>query len=250
MQRVITYEAGMSSDLIHVRDGSPLDHLALCCPDTRAGIAKVAEITGVTPELGDPEPGQFYWSGGIPLGQGRFLEILGPNPNFRGFNPFMETIRSFDELRPAFWYVGTRDFAAFREAAKAAGAPVQRIETIRYERDGNRVDYQRGILGPGFKGTRPCVIQWNQRPPQMNAPAALTLRSLRLSDPDAVELRSLFATLGIDQPVAQGPAHIAIDLDTPNGPVSFEGPALAFEGIGAMAKMASLYLRHLFRRAG
>ncbi|MEM9730463.1 MAG: VOC family protein, partial [Myxococcota bacterium] len=233
---------------IEIREGSPIDHLALCGPDTRDAVARMAELTGVTAELRDPEPDQYYWSATIPLGQSRFLEILGPNPEFRGFNPFIETVRQFDGLRPVFWYVGTRDFEAFRVASKRAGAPVERIETVTLDRDGERFDYTRGILGPGFKSARPCVIEWRERPPSVTADSQLRLTALRLADPDAASLRETFAALGIEQTVEQGPASLAVDLETPEGPITFEGPGLEFRGVGALVQMARLYVRHRLSR--
>ena len=99
--------------LVLNRGGTPLDHVALGVPDTERGVAEISRLTGFTPTLTEPEPNQFYWSGALPLGSGRFLEILGPNPAFRGFNPFIEIVKRLDKPRPLFWYVATNDFGAF-----------------------------------------------------------------------------------------------------------------------------------------
>ena len=233
--------------LINLRDGGPVDHLAVCGPDTRQAAAEIEELTGVAPNLGEPEPGQYYWSASLSLGHGRFLEILGPNPAYRGFNPLIETIRRFDKLRPVFWYVGTSAFEGFSAKSKKLGAPVERIQRVSYtyEATGAHIDYTRGVVGPGFRSARPCVIQWNERPEPVEQEQLLNLRALRLTDPGAKRLQILFKELGINQPVEEGAAHIAVDLDTPKGPITIEGPGLALEGLGGAAQLFRLYLRYL-----
>ena len=234
----------MSQARIKLRAGRPIDHIALCGSDTRQAAKYVETITGVTPQLPDPKPGQFYWSAIVSLGEGRFLEILGPNPEYRGFNPLIETVRRFDSIRPVFWYVGTDDFEAFSNASKKAGAPVEKVRRVTYESASVTFDYTSGIVGPGFRSARPCVIQWRKRPPYVGDEEVLKLRALRLFDPKADRLRRLFDTLGIDQQVDVGPAMIAVDLDTPNGPVTFEGPGFSVEGLGGLWRLIELYLRY------
>ena len=238
----------MSQPLIKLRAGKPIDHIALCGSDTRQAAKHVETITGVTPQLPDPKPEQFYWSALVSLGAGRFLEILGPNPDYRGFNPLIETVRRFDRVRPVFWYVGTDDFEAFSEASKKAGAPVEKVQRVKYEGASVKYDYTNGIVGPGFRSARPCVIQWRERPSYVGEEEMLKLRALRLSDPNAERLGKLFDSLGIDQQVDTGPATIAVDLDTPNGPVTFEGPGFSFEGFGGLWQLVKLYLRYSLSR--
>ena len=238
----------MAQPLIKLRAGRPIDHIAICGSDTRQAAKEVESITGVTPQLPDPKPGQFYWSAVVPLGAGRFLEILGPHPNYRGFNPLIETVRRFDRVRPVFWYVATDDFEAFSDASKKAGGPVEKVQRVKYESPSVKFDYTNGVVGPGFRSARPCVIQWRERPSYVGEEEMLTLRALRLSDPNADRLRTLFDSLGIDQQVDTGPATIAVDLDTPKGPVTFEGPGFSFEGVGRFARLMGLYIRYRLSR--
>lgn len=236
--------------LIAPRNGSPVDHLAIAVPDTRAGVAQIAGMTGMTPLMGQPEPGQFYWSGALNLGNGQFLEIIGPNPACTGFNPFIEMVRRFDRPRPAFWFVRTPDLEAFGQAAKAAGAPLERIETIAHGCGDERRDYSRAIIGPGFLSVRPNVIEWRARPELSEDHPAIGLAGLHLSHPEAAELNRVFGELGIDQTVAEGPHRMTVDLDTPKGRVSFSGRGMELRGLSALTQVAGLWLRHkLGRRA-
>ncbi|MEM1133800.1 MAG: VOC family protein [Pseudomonadota bacterium] len=237
----------LNTSLVLDRGGTSLDHIAIGVPDTQQGVRQIAEMTGVEPLIREPEPDQFYWSGAIPLGHGRFLEILGPNPHYKKFNPFIEAVRKLETPHPIFWYVATDDFDAFGAVAKAAKAPLQRIESIRYERDGDLTDYRRAIMGPGFRSTRPCVIQWNARSDWPAETPELQVEALRLFSPEAERLRQLFDHLGIDQKVENGPEQISLTLGTPKGSITLAGPGMVYKGLGAMAAMASMYLSYLLR---
>jgi hypothetical protein len=238
----------MTDPLLIRRNGMVVDHLAVGVPDTKEGMAWIAELTGAEPFIATPEPGQFYWSGGLSLGDGCFLEVLGPNPEFSGFNPMLAAIRGFRTPRPIFWYVGTTDFDAFSSRARAAGAPVERVQAVRHETEGRTVDYRRGVLGPGFRSERPCVIQWLERTPRDGMDDRCRLLRLGLRSPISDRLNAQFAALGIDVPVEQGPASLRIELATPKGTVTLEGEGFAAEQPWAMFLMSRLYLTDQLRR--
>lgn len=236
------------ASLVLDRGGTPLDHVAIGVPNTERGVAEIAEQIGYQPVLGEPEPGQFYWSGALPLGAGRFLEILGPNPNYRGFNPFIEIVKRLDRPRPLFWYVATDDFDGFAKAAKTAGAPVERIQTVKHERFGTLTDYTRGIIGPGFLSVCPNVIEWRSRYEGLTDGDGPAFMGLSLAHPEADRLNSAFAALGIDQHVTKGAHRMALRLGTPNGEVEFAGEGLELRGLSAMMEMAGLFARWLVVR--
>ncbi|MEM9575077.1 MAG: VOC family protein [Pseudomonadota bacterium] len=229
------------------RGGTPIDHVAIGVPDTQRGVEEIARRLGFEPVLTEPEPDQFYWSGSLPLGFGRFLEILGPNPAYRGFNPFIEIVKRLDQPRPLFWYVATNDFGAFELASKAAGASVERVQTVKHEIRGVPTDYTRGIIGPGFLSVCPNVIQWRSRYAPLHEGDGPNLLGIELSHPEADRLNLVFKTLGIEQKVIKGPHQIKIQLDTPNGEVEFSGPGLELRGANAIFKIVDLYLRWLLR---
>ncbi|MEM6585805.1 MAG: VOC family protein [Pseudomonadota bacterium] len=235
-----------SKPLVLDRGGTSLDHVALGVPDTQRGVEEIAERLGYEPVLTEPESDQFYWSAALPLGAGRFLEILGPNPAFTKFNPFIEVVKRLEGPKPLFWYVATDDFAAFQAAAKQAGAPVERVETVTHERRGQVTDYTRGYLGPGFLSVSPNVIEWRSRYSALDEGEGPQFLGLQLSHPEADRLNTAFAKLGIDQLVHKGPHSMTLTLGTPNGPVEFSGEGLEFRGVGALAAMARSYGRWLW----
>ncbi len=226
-------------------DGCPVDHIAVGVPDTEAGIAWLRALTGAEPYLTDPAPRQWYWSGALHLGSGRFLEVLGPNPAHRGFHPLKQTIRGFGTPRPIFWYVATPDFGVFSAKAKAAGAPVERVETVRHGRGGHAVDYTRGVLGPGFRSERPCVIEWRARPDRSHQDQSCRLSRFSVTSPIAAELNHQFQALGINLEVGNGPAALRAEIDAPRGTVEIAGRGLAFVGLSSVGQYLKLLLRHV-----
>jgi len=210
-------------------------------------IERIRSLTGAEPYVTDPEPGQWYWSGALALGPDCFLEILGPNPEHDGFHPIKELILGYREPRLLFWYIATDDFDAFRGRLEASGAPMERIETVDFEREGSRSHYKRGIIGPGFETQRPCVIEWRERTTREEVDQRCRLEALRLHHPDAAKINRVFQNIGIKQTVEEGDSWIALDIATPKGRVTFENPGESFAGASAMLRTARLYLRHLLR---
>ena len=225
--------------------GFALDHIALGVPDMQRALEQIARDTGAEPYATEPEPGQWYWSGALALGPDAFLEILGPNPQHRGFQPVKELISSYSSPRLLFWYVATDDFGRFTERVEAAGAPMERVERVDFERDGVRTDYTRGVIGPGFVTQRPCVIEWRSHEERIGVDRRCQLTCLRLRHPEAAAMNELFARVGIDQAVEEGPSWIALELATPKGRVVYENEGESFVGAGSLWRMARLYLRYL-----
>ncbi|MEM6266271.1 MAG: VOC family protein, partial [Pseudomonadota bacterium] len=192
----------------------------------------IADLFGIEPRVGEkPEPEQFYWSGVVPLGHGRFLEILGPNPDWQGSHPMIDVIRHFDEPQPLFWYVATQSIAEFASSANALGAPLEMQQTFHHEREGVSVSYTNAVIGPGFRSTRPCVIEWHSRSEWMDDAPQVTLDRFELVSPIASQLNTLFRELGIRQEVKEGPEAMTLVLGTPKGEVEFSAPGFVVEEI-------------------
>ncbi|MEM1163177.1 MAG: hypothetical protein AAGJ28_19785 [Pseudomonadota bacterium] len=237
-------------DLINRTGATEFDQIVLGTFDTKAGADWIAAETGVEPFLTTPEPGQWYWSAGVSLPDGAMIEILGPNPHHRGFHPLKTLLSRYDTPSPIFWHIGVSDFEGFCAFAAERGAPVDQIEHLDTDSPGGRRAYSRGILGPGFRSVRPCIIQWKARPssPARSAPARMSVSAFELSHPDHAAMNTVFAELGLRQRISAGPHRMSIVLDTPRGEVRLDGRGLSFEGPGALLATAQLWIGHQFNR--
>ncbi|MEM9247847.1 MAG: VOC family protein [Pseudomonadota bacterium] len=225
------------------------DHVALGVSDTEAGAAWLHARTGAAVFATEPEEGQWYWSAVMPLPDGASLEVIGPNPAHRGFHPIKEHLLSLETPSLLFWHLGTDHFDSFCNVAAQVGAPVERIEHLDTESPYGRRVYTRGIVGPGFRSTRPCVICWKTRPrpPGAEGPAQCAVTGFALTSPKYSALNRLLDALDLPMRAKEGPEAIALQLTTPKGAVTLSSPGIVFEGAGALAKTASLWLRYLGR---
>lgn len=73
-----------------------------------------------------------------------------------------------------------------------------------------------------FGGALPTLIQWGDTHPAVAMPASgLALQSLTLHHPEAPQLQRALDTIGLNHiAVAPGPAALAVQLDTPQGPLT------------------------------
>jgi hypothetical protein len=202
-------------------DGQWLDHVAWAVPDTGAGVAQLRELTGAaidTPPA--PESGQWYLSAGLPLGEGRFLEVIGPAPGVHG-HPFADLLRSLPGPRLLFWYVRVVDWDAAAALAESAGWPLSRIEEVD---DPQFHSYRRAALGPDLDPVVPNVIEWRRRRSTWRDDADCAVERFTVGHPDHESIATRLAAIGILLDVVhdEQPA-LRLELRTPNGSVRLEG---------------------------
>ena len=238
----------MTGTVLPRSHGFPIDHIAIAAPDTEAAVDWFRDKIGAEPFITEPEPGQWYWSAALAVGDDSFVELLGPNPAHKGFNPIKQIISAFDDPQLLFWYVATDNFDAFASRAAAAGAALERIESVYHERNGHRIAYKRGILGPGFESQRACVIEWFHPGEYGGKDQRARIAGFELSHPKADAMNAVYRQLGIDITVAKGPSMMGLTLEGPNGTVEIKNPGQSFSGIPALMRMAGLYVGYLLKR--
>ena len=98
-----------------------LDHLVLATPDLEATTTAVAERTGVTPVAGGRHVGVGTANTLLGLGDGAYLEIIGPDPQAEpGHAPRPFRIDSLDRPRLVTWAVRPADLDATVATARRA----------------------------------------------------------------------------------------------------------------------------------
>ncbi|MEL7041572.1 MAG: VOC family protein [Pseudomonadota bacterium] len=229
--------------IIRRSHGFQLDHIGLGVSDTEAGVKWVEAKTGAQVDLYDPEPGQWYWSGSLAIGESSFLEIIGPNPAFKTFQPFAALLKTLSVPRLLFWYIAVEDFAGFQALVRQQKAKLERVEAINI--DGGetaQASYWRGYIGPGFMSERPNVIEWIKRPArESDAAPVCQLTDFRLANPQADAINAVFRKLGIDAELTNGPSSIGVTIDTPNGLWTIENEGINWTMPGMLFELLSLW---------
>lgn len=231
--------------------GLQVDHIGLGVPNTRDGVEWLCKETGAEVFLRDPQPDSWFWSGVLPIGHRSFLEVIGPNPDWKKFHPFMAVLRELKQPTLLFWYVAVDDFDAFAQQAKTLRAPMENVESVNLDdADPDRSAYRRGYLGPGFLTERPNVIEWVRHVDiHGDATPICRLSEFDLANPNADRLNRLFEGLGIDLAVRRGPSSIKVTLETPIGPWSLENRGISFTMPTMIFKMAGLWWRSRGRKS-
>lgn len=202
-----------------------LDHLVWAGPDLASLVARATELFGFAPVEGGPHPGRGTRNYLVGLGPGRYLELLGPDPE----QPRPEQPRPFgvDDLtedRLQTWAVRTDDMAATLARARAHGYdPGEAGAMSRTRPDGVELNWQLTASRPGEAGLdriAPFVIDWLDSPHPSDGLPTVRLEGLLLQHPDHERLARVCAALELDTAVSVEPGGPAIGATLAIGPTS------------------------------
>jgi hypothetical protein len=203
-----------------------VDHLLLGAPDLDLGIAWLADLTGVTAQVGGSHPGVGTRNALVSCGGRQYLEIIAPDPAQSAFN-FQLDLRRLTSPRLVTWAASTTDLDGVVARARVAGLEVFG------PRDGSRVRPDGVTLKWRSAGVRaglaeadvdpvPFFIQWapGSVHPSEDAPKGCRLLAVEAVHPDRERLRVVLGQLGIDADVPQAPhGAVKATLETPRGRV-------------------------------
>ncbi|MEU6964626.1 VOC family protein [Streptomyces chrestomyceticus] len=201
-----------------------LDHLVLATPDLEGTAAELAALTGVRPVPGGGHPGRGTRNALLGLGDGAYLEIIGPDPA----QPAPEAPRWFgiDALRGprlAHWAVRVHGIAGHVARARALGYdPGEPVTMSRRTPDGSTLSWTLTPPRTGG-GLVPFLLDWGDAPHPAAGPGlpVVPLRAFSGTHPDPSTIRAELAALGATLAVETGdePGLSAV-LEGRNGPVS------------------------------
>ncbi|MEM7286227.1 MAG: VOC family protein [Actinomycetota bacterium] len=220
------------ADILRRGHGGQLDHLGIGVPDTEDWAGRFETMTGATVHVGEPEPDQFYWSASLPISADSYIELVGPNPDYRGDLPNFEYLKQLTQPSIDFWYIATDDIDGLAIEAEAVGGLIENVDWVnRGGLEPRRSGYGRAILGPGWIPQRPCIIQWDHQVSRHgDAAPECAIASFELFHPTAAESNRLLEDLGIEARLSPGPSRFRLVLDTPNGELVFDNPGFDAPG--------------------
>jgi hypothetical protein len=203
------------------RDDDPvLDHLVYAGPDLAEAVARVTELTGVTPAPGGSHVGAGTANHLADLGAGAYLEVIGPDPaqpDPAGKRPF-----GIDELTgPALvaWAVRTTDLDATIASARAHGFdPGDAVEMSRETAEGELLRWR--LTPPSRPGRlTPFLIDWGCTPhPTTRGLPSLPLLMVTGTHPDPDSVLAVTDALGLELLVRRADrAGLVAAVRTPAG---------------------------------
>lgn len=180
-----------------------LDHLVLATPDLEATSAVVQE-RGITLVEGGPHVGAGTRNRLAGLGPGRYLEVVGPDPD----QPDPGAPRPFgiDGLAAArlvTWAVRVPDLDAALAAAVTAGHdPGPARPMSRRRPDGELLAWRLAFPPDDLGGVVPFLIDWDDTAhPSASLPGGTGLDELVLEHPEPDRVRAVLAAVGGDPTV-------------------------------------------------
>ena len=224
---VLAGEAAMMPHYSWASDNIPtmLDHLLLGCNDLDQGIAFVEQHTGVRPAMGGVHPGRGTRNALLGLGQGRYLEVIAPDPaqtavpTTRAELPAL--LKQLAAPQLVEWAVRTLNIEASAERLRKYGVAFQGpTPGSRARPDGRMLHWKTLNFDNDRDGLLPFLIEWgaDTAHPSEDAPAGCRLESFAVAGPNPKELSAEFERLGIEVEVANGTtAHLHAQIVGPAG---------------------------------
>jgi hypothetical protein len=210
---------------LNARISGAIDHFVLAAPDLDRACAQFEATTGVRPVFGGAHPGRGTHNALVAFDDSSYLEIIAPDPAQPA------TVMSAPMARlvtPTLlhWAVRCSRLDAVSNRLKELGwTPTAVRRMHRTPPGGARLDWELfGLHQHRFGGLAPFFIDWLDCPrPATTSPRVGKIASVRLTSPEATQLRTLVHELGLAVEVADGAARIALTFESPRGPISYAG---------------------------
>jgi len=210
-------------------DGTQIDHIGLACRDLEEGVRYFREKTGLEPRVNEAIASLPFQNATVRIGDASFLEILGPNPTYRGFHPLISLLKRFSEPTLWFWYVSTNDFDGLEKSIQNAGRYIER-KAEQAAAAGTGPAYVGASIGPGFWPVYPNVIQWKE---DLKEHLLKDMTIVPVKDFSVIvghELKAakeFFQCVGIDGACLKASddktSYLSLTIETPKkGPVTFK----------------------------
>lgn len=179
-----------------------IDHLVYATPDLANTIEALTDRLGIAPTPGGAHPGRGTRNALVGLGDGAYLEIIGPDPEqpMPTFpRPFGIDVLSTPALvtwcaRPAL------PLEVVVEAASANGYDLGPIVAMSRRRpDGVLLEWRLSVPDPSASegGVLPFVIDWGDAThPSVSLPSGVVLVELRLEHPEPERVTAVLTALG------------------------------------------------------
>jgi hypothetical protein len=208
-----------------------IDHIIWAVPDLEAGAELIRTLTGVDPMVGGVHPGRGTRNSLLSAGEGKYLEIIAPDPGQMPLDPVQHPVQAFaahisrmDAPEVDMFAFSAPDLDAIAAAGRDLGLEV--VGPTPGERRTPAGDLIRwshvDFLGHGFGQFVPFAIDWLDTPhPSTTAPGGAVIEGIIVEHPRADELRRIYQGLGVPAEVVQADQpRIIVRMGSENG--SFE----------------------------
>jgi hypothetical protein len=204
-----------------------VDHIQVAASDLAAGSRAVAELTGVTPQVGGVHPGRGTANALMSLGPRTYLEVITPAPGQPATTPMAQELAGVKGIGVRTFAVAASDLDTVAAAARKAGLGVDGPTPGSRQTPQGQLLKWRALTptSPEFGLFIPFFIDWGDTVhPATTSPAGAKFTRLRVIHPKAAELRRIYAALGLDIEVTQGAEpQMILEISGPKGAATIGG---------------------------
>ena len=202
-----------------------LDHVIVLTSDLKAFRAEFEADTGVALTLGGAHPGIGTANLLASLGDGVYIEFMGPDPSFETPQGLGARLAAQGEPRIGGFAARSRDIHATAAAVDAAGlvAPSPAAGS-RAAPDGSLVSWTALFTaGHGYGDQVPFFSDWGETPhPSTTSAQGLELLTFEVVHPESDGLSDLYRRIGVSVSVIAGAAPgFRLGMRTPKGERAF-----------------------------
>lgn len=201
-----------------------LDHLVYAGPHLEALVDEVHSATGVRPAPGGRHVGRGTANALLGLGHGRYLELLGPDPD-QPAPPGPRQLRVDEVTEPRFvgWAVRTPSINDLVTSARADGydpGPVAPMS--RRTPGGELLSWRLTPPEGGFDGAVPFLIDWQETAHPSEHLAGVELQTVAIEHPNPEGVRAALIAVAAADLIELNRGEqfrMRVTVTTPNGPV-------------------------------
>jgi len=205
-----------------------IDHVVIATCDVNATAAMITEQCGVPTEIGGHHVGLGTWNRLVSFGDGRYLEIIGPDPDQPApdrARPFgLDAITDVDHARVATVCLRPSDITAAIDAAAALGVSYDGPTDTSRQSPAGLLRWKLSFPTDDEGGSIAFLIDWEDTPhPSRTVTGGLELASLDLTHPEPDRIAALYTAMGCNLAVTAGPAGWSATLRGPAGERVIDG---------------------------
>jgi hypothetical protein len=177
-----------------------VDHLMWGAADLAEGMAEIRRLFDADPVPGGAHPGLGTRNALLGLADGRYLEIIAPDPNQRQSGGFAAALADLAHPALITWALRSRDLPEVARQLSAARIETRGpVPTRRTTPDGTELAWE--LLFPrehGYGALMPFFIDWGDGAhPADDLQPAGTLQAITVESPHAPALRRLLGNVDV-----------------------------------------------------
>ena len=205
-----------------------IDHVVVATRDVNATAAMIAKQCGTPTEIGGHHVGLGTWNRLVSFGDGRYLEIIGPDPDQpepgrpRPFG--LDALTEVDHARVATVCLRPSDITAAIDTATTLGVSYDGPTDTSRQSPSGLLRWRLSFPTDDAGGSIAFLIDWGDTPhPSSTVVGGLELASLGLTHPEPDRIAAFYGAMGCTLAVRAGPAGWSATLRGPAGECVIDG---------------------------